>query len=176
MPTGDFVYILFTALGRIFDIIIPKSGKGCGKMKKFLYDCVGMISRIHDKIMQLNNAYEANLSDKELHFLVIGLLGLAMILVVYPLFKYLAKRNKEMVIAWIYVTTVMVVITFAIEIGQKITKTGNMEFADIMYGLVGFMVMFAGFCILRMIYHGILRLIRYLKTGKAAEQVAEETE
>ena len=47
-------------------------------MRKFLYDCVGMISRIHDKIMQLNNAYEANLSDKELHFLVIGLLGLAM--------------------------------------------------------------------------------------------------
>lgn len=37
-------------------------------MRKFLYDCVSMISKIHDKIMQLNNAYEANLSDKELHF------------------------------------------------------------------------------------------------------------
>ena len=135
-------------------------------MRKFLYDCGAMISKIHDKIMQLNNAYEANLSDKELHFLVIGLLGLGMIFVVYPLFKYLAKRNKEMVIAWIYVTTVIIVITFAIEIGQKITKTGNMEFADIMYGLVGFMVMFLGFCLLRMLFHGTIRLIRWLKNRK----------
>jgi len=145
-------------------------------MRKFLYDCVGMISKIHDKIMQLNNAYEANLSDKELHFLVIGLLGLAMIFVVYPLFKYLARKNKEMVIAWIYVTTVIIVITFAIEIGQKITKTGKMEFADIMYGLVGFFVMFAGFSILRMLYHGLLRLIRWLKDRRAGEEETCEIE
>lgn len=145
-------------------------------MRKFLYDCVGLISWIHDKIMGMNNAYETHLSDKELHFLVIGLLGMAMIFVVYPLFKYLAKKNKEMVIAWIYVTTVIIVITFAIEIGQKITKTGNMEFADIMYGLVGFMAMFAVFCVLRMIYHGILRLIRYLKARNDAKKAAEETQ
>ena len=52
-----------------------------------------------------------------------------------------------------------------------------MEFADIMYGLVGFMVMFFGFCILRAIYHGILRLIRYLKekdSRKTYEQKVEE--
>ena len=128
-------------------------------MRKFLYDCVGMISRIHDKIMQLNNAYEANLSDKELHFLVIGLLGLAMIFVVYPLFKYLARKNKEMVIAWIYVTTVIIVITFAIEIGQKITGTGNMEFTDIMFGLVGFLLMFVVFALLRLLFHLILKLL-----------------
>ena len=145
-------------------------------MRKFLYDCVGLISWIHDKIMGMNNAYETRLSDKELHFLVIGLLGMAMIFVVYPLFKYLAKKNKEMVIAWIYVTTVMIVITFAIEIGQKITKTGKMEFADIMYGLVGFFAMFAGFCILRMLYHGILRLIRWLKERRAGEEEKCETE
>ena len=71
-----------------------------------------------------------------------------------------------MVIAWIYVFTVIVVITFAIEIGQKITKTGNMEFADIMYGLVGFMAMFLVFAVIRMILHGILKLIRYLKNHK----------
>ena len=132
-------------------------------MKTLLYAIVGIITKIHDKVMQLNNAFEANLSDKDLHFLVIGLLGLGMIFVIYPLFKYLAKRNHEMVIAWIYVTTVLVVITFAIEIGQKWTGTGNMEFADIMYGLVGFMVMFFAFCFVRGIYHGIQKLIRYYK-------------
>ena len=132
-------------------------------MRELLYACVGLVTKLHDKIMQLNNAYETNFTDKDLHFLVIGLLGLAMIFAVYPLFQYLAKKNHVMVIAWIYVSTVLVVITFAIEIGQKITQTGSMEFADIMYGLVGFLVMFAGFCVIRMIWHGILHLFRRLK-------------
>ena len=146
-------------------------------MRTLLYAIVAIITKIHDKVMQLNNAFEANLSDKDLHFLVIGLLGLGMIFVIYPLFKYLAKRNHEMVIAWIYVTTVLVVITFAIEIGQKWTGTGNMEFADIMYGLVGFMVMFFAFCFVRGIYHGIQKLIRYYKEKdqrKPYEQYIEE--
>ena len=131
-------------------------------MKELLYAGVGLITKIHGMIMQLNNAFEANLSDKDLHFLVIGLLGMAMIFVVYPVFSYLAKRNHVMFIAWIYVFTVIVGLSFAIEIGQKITHTGNMEFADIMYGLVGFLTMFLVFSALRMIYHGILRLIRRL--------------
>ena len=146
-------------------------------MRELLYAIVGLISKLHDKIMQLNNAYEANFTDKELHFLVIGLLGLGMIFVVYPLFKFLAKRNHEMVIAWIYVTTVIVVLTFAIEIGQKITGTGNMEFADIMFGVIGFFAMFGIFCFLRAIYHGILRLIRDLRekdSRKSYSQMIEE--
>ena len=79
-------------------------------MKEFLYWCVGLIATVHDHIMDLNNAYEANFTDKEMHFLVIGLLGMAMIFVVYPLFKYLAKHHHEMVIAWIYVFTLIIVI------------------------------------------------------------------
>lgn len=135
-------------------------------MKELLYLGVAIVAKLHDKLMQLNDAFEVNLSDKELHFWVIGLLGMGMIFVIYPLFKYLAKKNKEIVIAWIYVFTVIVVITFAIEIGQKVTGTGNMEFADIMFGLVGFLVMFAIFCVLRMLYHGVLRLIKYFKNRK----------
>lgn len=129
-------------------------------MRELLYWCVGMIARIHEKIMQLNDAFEMNFTDKQLHFLVIGILGMAMIFVVYPLFKYLAKRNHEMVIAWIYVFTVIIVITFAIEIGQKVTGTGNMEFADIMFGLVGFILMFLVFSLGRMLFHMILKLFR----------------
>ena len=131
-------------------------------MTQFLYWAVGLVAKIHNYIMQLNNAYETSFSDKELHFLVIGLLGLGMIFVIYPLFKYLAKHDHEMVIAWIYVFTVIIVITFAIEIGQKITKTGNMEFADILYGIVGFLAMFLVFSVFRGIYHLIRKLIRYL--------------
>jgi len=132
-------------------------------MGKLLYWGVEIVAKIHEKIMQLNNTFETNFTDKELHFLVIGLLGMGMIFVVYPIFKWLAKRNREMVIAWIYVFTVLVVITFAVEIGQKITGTGSMEFADIVMGLAGFFVMFGLFLLLRMAWKGIVRWIRRKK-------------
>ena len=135
-------------------------------MTQFLYWAVSLVAKIHNYIMQLNNTYETSFSDKELHFLVIGLLGMGMIFVIYPLFKYLAKHDREMTIAWIYVFTVIIVITFAIEIGQKITNTGNMEFADILYGIVGFLAMFLVFSILRGLYHLIRKLIRYIATGQ----------
>ena len=135
-------------------------------MKELLYAGVGLITRIHGMVLQLNNAFEADLSDKDLHFLVIGLLGMAMIFVVYPVFTYLAKRGHVLFIAWIYVFTVIVGLSFAIEIGQKVTNTGNMEFADIMYGLVGFLSMFLVFIFLRMVYRGILGLIRHLRENQ----------
>ena len=32
-------------------------------MRKLLYWAVGLIARLHDKIMQLNNAFETNFTD-----------------------------------------------------------------------------------------------------------------
>lgn len=96
------------------------------------------VAKIHNYIMGLNDKYEYDFSDKQLHFLVIGVIGMLLIFIVYPLFKWLARTGHVMVIAWIYVFTVILVITFAIEIGQKVTNTGNMEFADIVFGVVGF--------------------------------------
>ena len=118
------------------------------------------IAKIHSHILRLNDAYEYNFTDKELHFLVIGMMGMGFIFVVYPVFKWLAKHEHVMVIAWIYVLTLIIVITFAIEIGQKVTGTGNMEFADIVFGVVGFIVMFFIFAVIREIYKGIVSLIR----------------
>ncbi len=141
-------------------------------MAQFLYWAVGLVAKIHNYIMQLNNTYETYFSDKEMHFLVIGFLGMGMIFVVYPLFKYLAKHDHEMVIAWIYVFTVIIVITFAIEIGQKITHTGNMEFADILYGIVGFLAMFLVFSVLRGIYHLIRKLIHYIASRQNSGKFA----
>lgn len=126
-------------------------------MKEFLYTIVGYIAKIHSYFMRLNDKYEYDFSDKELHFLVIGALGMLFIFGVYPLFKWLAKTNHVMVIAWIYVFTLIIVITFAIEIGQKVTHTGNMEFDDIVFGVFGFFVMFFVFSLIRCIYHGIIK-------------------
>lgn len=135
-------------------------------MKEFLYYIVRIIAKIHNYLMGLNDAYEYNFSDKELHFLVIGILGMLMIFIVYPLFKYLAKQNHIMVVAWIYVFTLIIVITFAIEIGQQVTHTGNMDFADIVFGVFGFIVLFFIFSCIRAIYHGIRKLIYQMKKRK----------
>lgn len=129
-------------------------------MKEFLYKIVGWIADIHTYLLGLNDAYEYSFSDKQLHFLVIGVLGMAMIFIVHPIFKWLVKHNHVMVISWLYVFTVILVITFAIEIGQKVTGTGAMEFADIVFGVVGFLAMFLIFALIRGIYHAIRNLIR----------------
>ena len=63
-------------------------------MKEFLYMIVGWIAEIHSYLMRFNDSYEYNFSDKELHFIVIGLLGMAFVFIVYPVFKWLAKHNQ----------------------------------------------------------------------------------
>lgn len=134
-------------------------------MSKFLYAIVEIIAEIHSYLLRLNDSFEYTFTDKELHFLIIGALGLTMIFIVHPIFKWLARTNHIMVISWIYVFTLIVVITFAIEIGQRITHTGVMEFADIMFGVVGFIFMFFVFSVIRGIYHIIFRIIKRYRHG-----------
>lgn len=128
-------------------------------MKQLLYKIVEYIAKIHGWILHLNDAYEYNFTDKQLHFLVIGVLGMGLIFAVYPVFKWLARRGHVMTIAWIYVFTLIIVITFAIEIGQKVTNTGAMEFADVVMGVFGFVVMFTVFALIREIVKGIASLL-----------------
>lgn len=141
-------------------------------MSRFLYWIVEMIAEVHSWLLKLNDAYEYNFSDKELHFMIIGALGMAMIFVIHPIFKWLVKHNHTMVIIWFYVFTLIIVLTFAIEIGQRVTNTGVMEFADIVFGVFGFICMFLVFSVIRGIYHLVVRLIQ--KKRVQAEAAAEE--
>ena len=129
-------------------------------MKNLLYKIVAYIARIHTKLLGINDSYEYNFSDKQLHFLVIGILGMLGIFVFYPLFRYLAKKGHVLVIAWLYTFTLILGLTFAIEIGQGATGTGIMEFADIVAGIGGFILMFAVFALLRELYHLIRDWVR----------------
>ena len=90
-----------------------------------------------------------------------GAAGMAFLLLIYPLFILLSKRHV-LIIAWLYVFTVLVMLSFAIEIGQGLSGTGNMEMRDIISGLAGFMFLFLIFAFLRLIY----LLIRRLITGR----------
>ena len=110
-------------------------------LKKIVDLLIDIIYKTHTYFLSMNDSFEAQLSDKQLHFLIIGLLGIGMLLVIYPLFKWMAKKNLTVLISWFYVFTVLVVITFAIEIGQWYSHTGVMVFNDILAGLVGYFAM-----------------------------------
>lgn len=113
------------------------------------------IARIHDKFLSIFDAGGWYFDDKQMHFIVMGVFGMAMLLVLYPIFKWLAKHDHTMVITWLYVFTVVMTLSFAIEIGQWWTGTGQMEGRDITFGVAGFLVMFFIFVVLRALYHAI---------------------
>ena len=55
-------------------------------METILYFIVSLIAKIHNYIMSLNDSIETSFTDKELHFIVIGLLGIFLVFGIYPVF------------------------------------------------------------------------------------------
>lgn len=135
-------------------------------MKEFLYTVMGWIGRVHDAILRLNDSHELCFSDKALHFLVIGLVGMLGVFAVYPLFKWLSRKGHVLAIAWIYVFTMVLGLTLAIEIGQKVSGSGTMSFADIVSGVLGFLYMFVVYALIRAIVH----VVRGKRSGKQTGQ------
>ena len=129
-------------------------------MSEMLYKIMGKVADIHQRIMAINDNSGYDFTDKQLHFIVIGILGLLAVFVIHPIFKMLAESGHTMVITWIFVFSMVLVVTFAIEIGQRITHTGNMEFDDIVFGVVGFLVFFFIFALIRAVIKGILSLFK----------------
>lgn len=117
------------------------------------------IARLHESIIGINDNGQYNMTDKQLHFWVIGLFGMALILIIQPVFKGLAENDLTLVITWIYVFTVVLVITFAIEIGQWYTGSGVMESEDIFYGITGFLVLFVIYAIIRATFLTIRKML-----------------
>ena len=120
-------------------------------MAKYLNMIIRWMARAHDAILTLNDSFETHFSDKQLHFLVIGAVGLGLILLIYPVFRLLARRNRVLAITWIYVFTVLTVLAFAIEIGQTLSGTGSMDFADVVAGMTGFFAVTAALIALHLL-------------------------
>ena len=117
--------------------------------KQFLGYIVKLVAILHSAIMSLNDRFELFLSDKMLHFIVVAIMGMFFLLIIYPLFKWLVEEGKLILVAWIYVFTILIAITLLIEIGQDFSGTGTMDFADIMSGLFGFVIVSAGYLFVR---------------------------
>ena len=109
-----------------------------------------IMAQIHESMMRLNDGFELSLGDKDLHFIIMALLAMALFFVVHAVFARLAKWSITAV-SFIYVFTVMTVLGFAIEIGQRISGTGEMDFADVVAGLYGVLAFFAVYTLYRLI-------------------------
>lgn len=144
--------------------------------ESILYEMTMIVAQVHESILHLNDNFELALGDKELHFLVMFALGMVLFFAVHFVFKRLAKWSIT-AISFIYVFTVMTVLGFAIEIGQKITGTGEMDFRDVVAGLYGVLLFFAIYTV----YRVAVLLIRFVagrvraRHALGAEQ-AEKTE
>ena len=125
-------------------------------MVDLLYKMIYWVAEWHDRILNINNAGGWYFDDKQLHFIVIGAVGMCLIFVTYPLFKLLAETGHTMVISWLYTFTMVLGITFAIEIGQWFSGTGQPDADDMASGIAGFLIMFLVFAVIRGIFHLIL--------------------
>lgn len=127
-------------------------------MSELLYSIVIWTAQIHDRIMAMNNGWGYYNNDKKLHFIVMGIVGMVVLLASYFVFKLL--QNHILIVAFIYAFTVMLVLTFSIEIGQGFYGTGNMEMEDVVAGMAGFLFCFVIFALIRAIVLVIHNAIR----------------
>ena len=125
-----------------------------------------IINGLHDFISDMARALKIDATDKDLHFWIIGALGILIFLITDAAFKRISKWNIS-VLSFIYTFTVLLVIVFGLEIEQKITGRGIMEFKDAVYGLWGFIEIFAVYLGLRIIMYQInKRLSKGHKKGR----------
>lgn len=113
-------------------------------MKEVLRFIVDLVARVHDYLLHLNDSFELYLSDKELHFLVMGLLGL----ILFAAARLLFSKLRPNAVAWIFTCAAMGALILAIEIGQYFTGTGDLEFSDIAMGAWGVLAFAAAYTLI----------------------------
>ncbi|MBP3040663.1 hypothetical protein J9303_14320 [Bacillaceae bacterium Marseille-Q3522] len=124
-----------------------------------------IVNIFHDLIWETVSYFGWKATDKDLHLWVIGLIGILCYFAVHALFKMLAKWSITS-ISFIYTFTLLIVFVFAIEIQQKITGRGNMEFADAVIGLYGFLIFFAIYLFIRLAKKLIIKRLEKRKNRK----------
>ena len=140
------------SLSTVFPALLCYTGRnfrGGEALTCWLRRAVTLMAAIHDRILTRNDGFPAVLTDKQLHFLVVGVCGMLLFFAVHLLFSSLIRRGWALLVSWIYVFTLILVITVGIEFGQKLSGTGSMELADALFGILGFLALFAVFYLLR---------------------------
>lgn len=128
-------------------------------MTGILNGIVIVMNLIHDLIITIISGLGLPVNDKMIHFYFIGFLGLALYIFVDFTFKKLAKYGISL-LSFIYTFSTIIVISLVIEIQQKITGEGNMEFSDITYGMWGFFLFLAVFIVFSLLFKFIFKKVK----------------
>ena len=128
-------------------------------MTGILNGIVIVMNLIHDLIITIISGLGLPVNDKMIHFYFIGFLGLALYIFVDFTFKKLAKYGISL-LSFIYTFSTIIVISLVIEIQQKITGEGNMEFSDITYGMWGFFLFLAVFIVISLLFKFIFKKVK----------------
>lgn len=128
-------------------------------MTGILNGIVIVMNLIHDLIITIISGLGLPVNDKMIHFYFIGFLGLALYIFVDFTFKRLAKYGISL-LSFIYTFSTIIVISLVIEIQQKITGEGNMEFSDITYGMWGFFLFLAVFIVFSLLFKFIFKKVK----------------
>ncbi|MDM5212689.1 hypothetical protein QUF94_14780 [Peribacillus sp. NJ4] len=123
-------------------------------MKEIIQILAEVVNNLHDFILFfVSDTLNSNATDKDLHFWIMGIIGIIIFLFVLFLSNLISRmRFGITILSFLYTFTVMVVLVFAIEIQQALTSRGNMEFQDAAIGLWGFIVFFMVFAVLSSIF------------------------
>ncbi|ASS97134.1 hypothetical protein [Peribacillus simplex] len=123
-------------------------------MKEIIQILAEIVNNLHDFILFfVSDTLNSNATDKDLHFWIMGIIGIIIFLIVLFLSNLISRmRFGITILSFLYTFTVMVVLVFAIEIQQALTSRGNMEFQDAAVGLWGFIVFFMVFAALSSIF------------------------
>ncbi|MBK5501983.1 MULTISPECIES: hypothetical protein [unclassified Peribacillus] len=134
-------------------------------MKDFIQILAEIVNNIHDFILLfVSDTLNSNATDKDLHFWIMGIIGIIIFLFVLFLSNLISRmRFGITILSFLYTFTVMVVLVFAIEIQQALTSRGNMEFQDAAVGLWGFIVFFLVFAAISSLY---LLIKKFFKQSK----------
>lgn len=126
-------------------------------MKEIIQGFIRFTYSAHEAILRLNDAYEARLSDKELHFLVFGIAGAGVFLLSWAVFQALRKHIG--CLAWLFSLMVITMLALSVEVGQGLSGSGAMDAYDIAWGVAGFAAFSAAVFAAAAIMRGLYRLI-----------------
>ncbi|MGR9048549.1 hypothetical protein ACQ4XT_07975 [Halobacillus faecis] len=136
-------------------------------MREVILLLADVVNVWHDVILKFTRLMGWNLTDKDLHFWVIGILGIIGLIFVDILFHAIAKWSIT-AISFLFTFAMVLVFVFAVEIQQKITGSGNMEFADAFVSVLGFFL----FCGIYFVFIGIIRAIKKYTAKKEDQDAA----
>jgi hypothetical protein len=134
-------------------------------MKEVIWLLTEIVNHLHDFIEDAVKVIGLDLTDKDLHLWVFGILGMCIFFFTHGFFKWISQWSLEP-ISFFYTFTVMVVLAFAIEIQQKITGRGQMEFLDAVIGLWGFIIFFFIYFLIKGL---VILSMRFIKAYKNKE-------